>query len=206
MAGKFGWLLGERAPGAGQAGSAKEGQLGFTVCDQEGVQLRDKELITWAASNLEWDIVMRLVDVSTSRREHVVVTPAAHVCVGPWRIPMWLQSWKVVSNAAVTFQVTLTVEDESPAILRMRMTQHPLLEFPPLETGLEHLVRKVAGAELVEATSDVDGLEAKGRSYSFRPHLVWEPGKPPEKHAERVYYTTSRELRAAVARELKPSQ
>jgi len=205
MAGKFRWLLGERAPSAGHGEAAAERQVGFTVCDQLGVQLHGKDLITWAANNLEWDIVIRLVDVSTSRREHVVVTPAAHVCVGPWRTPMWLQSWKVVSNAAVTFQVTLTVEDESPAILLMRMTQHPLLEFPPLETGLEHVVRKVAGAELIQATADVDGLEAKGRSYSFRPHPVWEPGKPPEKRVERVYYSTSRELRAALARELKPS-
>lgn len=206
MAGKFRWLLGERASGTSQAGSATERQVGFTVCDPRGVPLWGKKLITWAANNLEWDIVMRLIDVSTLRKEHVVVTPEAHVCVGPWRTSMWLQSWKVVSHAAVTFQVTLSVEDQSPSILRMRMTQHPLLEFPPLETGLEHVVRQVAGAELVEATADVDSLETKGRSYSFRPHLVWEPGKLPEKHPERVYYTTSRELRTIVARELSPNQ
>jgi hypothetical protein len=205
MAGKFRWLLGNRPAGASHAEQATERQVGFTVYDPEGEPLVNKELITWAATNLEWDIVMRLVDVSTSRREHVVVTEAAHVCVGPRRVPMWFQSWKVVSHAAVTFQVSLSVEDQSPSILRMRMTQHPLLEFPPLGAGLEHVVRKVAGAELVEATSDVDGLETKGRSYSFRPHPVWVPGRPPEKYDAPAYYTTSRELRAMVAQELNPT-
>src|SRR5450755_414210 len=185
MDGRFRWLLGERAQSAHQAESATERQVGFTVCDHEGVALAGEDLMTWAADNLEWDIVMRLVDVSTLRQEHVVVSPMARICVGPRRIAMWQQSWKIVSHAAVTFQVTLSVEDQSPSILRMRMTQHPLLEFPPLRLGLEHVVRHVAGAELGEATADVDGLEAKGRSYSFRPHPVWEPGKVPEKSVER---------------------
>jgi hypothetical protein len=201
MAIKFGWLLGERTREK-RGSETDEEPVGFTICDREGVPLAGRDLMQWAATNLEWDIVKRLVEVSTSRSEHVVVTPLVRAYVGPRRVATWQQSWKVVSHASVTFQVILSVEDRAPSVLRMRMTQHPPLEFPPVEPGLEQVLRRFAGAELVEATADVAALETKGRSYSFRPQQAWEPGLLPEESGEHVYYTTSREMRSMVAESL----
>ena len=147
----------------------------LTIRGEDDRAVAGADLVAWVADRLGGDISDRLMQVAAELRESTVQVPLAHLCVGPKRIGSWRQSWKVVSNASVTFQVALVVEDRDPEVLLLRMTSYPQLQFPPLRGELADLVRRHAGIEMTEATNDLDEVELRGRSYSIRPHLIWNP-------------------------------
>ncbi len=154
-------------------------QYVVTVRGIDGSPIRGDALVAWMAHHLAFEISAAVNAVASALGERTLQVPLAHLCVGPKRIGTWQQSWKVVSSSSVTFQVTLMVEDRDPTLLLMRMTSYPSLVFPPLEARLTDLIRRHAGVEILRATTDIANLEVRGRAYSIRPHLVWNPSRKP---------------------------
>ena len=172
--GNFDWLSGPVEKGREQKDVER-----LTYAVRRTTQpFQGRDLVEWMSLNLEWDIVTRLAEISSSREEHAVVSQIALVCVGPRRIKTWRQSWRVLSNSGVTFEFLLIVEERAPKILHVRMTKHAAMAFPPIEPEHTQPVRDQIVSELFKATADVAGLEFRGRLYDFRPHPLWSPLTP----------------------------